>query len=166
MYKMNVKFTKLHELAIIPEYSHEDDSGFDFRTIEACEVEYGKITLVRTGLSVEMPHIPHGTMGHQTIPFNLTMELQLRAKSGLAAKQGIALVNGIGTIDFGYRGEILGALTRTVPGSYIFEEGEKFCQGVFAPVFSKRALNFVEVDADELSHTSRSDGGFGSTGTQ
>ena len=164
MYRMKVKFTKMHPCATIPDYEHDSDSGFDFIAVQPFHVNFGKIVMVRTGLAVEMPNIPLGMTGHQTVPFNITMELQIRAKSGLAANYGIALANGIGTVDFGYRGEILVPLTKLTPGRYDFVPGQKFAQGVFAPVFSERAFDFVEVDTDELSETLRDDGGFGSTG--
>jgi dUTP pyrophosphatase len=160
-----VKFAKITPNAIIPEYAHDGDSGFDFYTIEQGYVEFGMIEIVRTGLRVEMPFLGNTAgLGNQ-MPYQVTMELQLRAKSGLAAKQGISLVNGIGTIDFGYRGEIMIALTRVIPGCIRFEPGQKIAQGVFAPVFNKQSLKFLEVSEEELNDTPRGEGGFGSTGT-
>lgn len=160
-----VKFAKVISHAIMPQYAHENDSGFDFYTIEPGEIQFGLVTMVRTGLKVEMPYLGNTAgLGNQ-MPYQVTMELQLRAKSGLASKHGLTLVNGIGTIDFGYRGEILLAMTRVSPGTYTFKSGQKIAQGVFAPVFNKRGLSFLEVTEEELTDSSRGEGGFGSTGT-
>jgi dUTP pyrophosphatase len=75
----------------LPQYATAGAAGMDICSDEDMLLEKGKISLVSTGLYIELPH------GY---------EAQIRCRSGLALKHGIMLVNGIGTIDADYRGEI------------------------------------------------------------
>lgn len=138
------KIKKLHKDAIIPHYEHEGDSGFDIYTIEDCDIRFGEITFIHTGISVEIPE------GY---------ELQIRPKSGLAVKEGITIVNSPGTVDSGYRGEIMIIATRAITGFYLAKKGTKIAQGVIMKV--ERA-NIKEVE--ELEDSDRGENGFGSTG--
>lgn len=52
---LTVKFKKIYEDAIIPQYKYPTDSGFDFCTIEDISLSFNEIKLVRTGLSIELP---------------------------------------------------------------------------------------------------------------
>lgn len=160
-----VKFAKLRDDAEIPKYSHEDDSGFDFICLEEAKVTFGEVTILKTGLAVEMPYLPRNVGIGAYLPYRLGMELQIRSKSGLSVKYGITVANGIGTIDFGYTGEICVALTKVTPGVFYFVPGMKMAQGVFAPIFCKNDLFIKEVKLESFRNSTRGDGGFGSTGT-
>jgi dUTP pyrophosphatase len=139
-----VKIKKLHPDAIVPQYAHEGDSGADlFSTIDYV-LQPMERKAIPTGVSAE---IPKG------------FELQVRPKSGLALKNGITVLNTPGTIDFGYRGEIHAILINLGSEPYSIKIGQKVAQLVAAPVAYAR----FEV-VEELSETSRGDGGFGSTG--
>jgi len=139
-----VKIKKLHPNAFVPQYAHEGDSGADlFSTIDYT-LQPMERKAVPTGLSAE---IPKG------------FELQVRPKSGLALKHGITVLNTPGTIDFGYRGEIHAILINLGSEPYVIKAGQKVAQLVAAPV----AYAKFEV-VEELSETSRGEGGFGSTG--
>ena len=157
MFKLDVKFKKIHDDAVIPEYSKPFDSGFDLRSIEDAEIVPGKITCVHTGLSVELPD------PKDTHPF--VFEMQIRPRSGIAAKYGITVVNSPGTIDCGYRGELMILLTSLRNDTYMIkiDKGDRIAQAVIVPVLSSNVLNIIEVD--ELSKTIRGTDGFGSTGT-
>ena len=63
-------------------------------------------------------------------------------------------------IDSDYRGEIIVALHNDTEATQTIEPHERIAQFVVFPAFQ---LNFIE--KEELSDTVRSDGGFGSTGT-
>src|SRR5690554_2730102 len=91
MSRIKLLFKKLCEDAVLPRYQTEGASGFDLCSVEQVVLKSGEVSLVPTGLSVEIPQ------GY---------ELQIRARSGLAARKGVFLVNGIGTIDADYRGEL------------------------------------------------------------
>ena len=86
-------------------------------------------------------------------------EAQVRPRSGLAAKHGITLVNSPGTIDADYRGEIGAILINHGSKPFVIERGMRIAQLIVSPL-----TNFSWFEQDELSHTTRSTGGFGSTG--
>jgi dUTP pyrophosphatase len=141
---VKVKMIKLSELAILPKYEHEDDSGLDLYSIDACEIQSGETILVKTGLAIELPA---GT------------EAQIRPRSGLALKHSITVLNTPGTIDAGYRGEIGVILINHGKQAFKITQGMKIAQMVIAPV--------LHVDIEEvqgLTETRRGEGGFGSTG--
>lgn len=86
-------------------------------------------------------------------------EAQIRARSGLSYKHGITTANGIGTIDSDYRGEIGVILVNLSNEEYTVNAGDRIAQMVIARY---EKAEFVEVE--ELSETTRNDGGFGHTG--
>lgn len=141
---MNLKFKKLNSEATLPKYQTSAASGFDLCSTEDIQLESGKVSLVSTGLSVEIPE------GY---------ELQIRARSGLAAKKGVFLVNGIGTIDADYRGELKVILSTCAEQAVDIKKGDRIAQGVLMKV-EQAAI----VEVSELSETQRGSGGFGSTG--
>ena len=81
------------------------------------------------------------------------------ARSGLACKKGLAPANKVGVIDSDYRGEIKVAIFNHSKEDKTIEAGERVAQLIVAPF-----LKCEYEQADELSSTSRGNGGFGSTG--
>lgn len=143
---MTIKFKKLHEDAIIPQYQTKGSAGFDFHAIvdNSEWINSGESLLVKTGLSIEIPE------GH---------ELQIRSRSGLALKNGIVVLNSPGTIDSDYRGEIGIILVNHSKFHHTIKTGERIAQGVICKVEQPEIIV-----VEELSETSRGEGGFGSTG--
>lgn len=141
---LTLRFQKQDSRAQIPDYQSAGASGFDFHSIEDVTLRAGAVSLVRTGLAVE---IPSG------------FELQIRARSGLAAKHGVFLVNGVGTIDSDYRGEIKIILSTCSNDPVVIKAGDRIAQGVLVKVEQARL-----VEVQSLSNTERGAGGFGSTG--
>jgi dUTP pyrophosphatase len=139
-----LRFKKLDSQAIIPQFQTKGAAGFDFHALEGAQINPGEVTLVRTGLSVEVPE---------------GFELQVRARSGLSAKAGIFLVNGVGTIDSDYRGEIKIIMSTCMGKPVEIKAGDRIAQGVIAAVVQPQI-----VEVTELSETERGSGGFGSTG--
>ncbi|TMQ72428.1 MAG: dUTP diphosphatase [Candidatus Eisenbacteria bacterium] len=92
--------------------------------------------------------IPSGGIAH--IPTGLVVEIpagfefQIRPRSGLATRHGLTLPNAPATIDSDYRGEIVVAL--------------------IAQMVLARVPDVEWDEADALSPTARSTGGFGHTG--
>ncbi len=141
---IQIKLKKIHPQAQIPKKANPTDAGWDIFAPERIRIPPRLTTLVNTGFAVEIPE------GY---------ELQIRSKSGLAYKTHTIVAQGIGTIDSGYRGEV-GVLLwnrNTIPVEIY--EGQKIAQFVVGKVHD---AEFMEVD--ELSDTSRGEGGFGSTG--
>jgi dUTP pyrophosphatase len=141
---MKLKIKKIHPRAKLPEYAHQGDAGIDIFSVEEVVIEPGSSKLIRTGIIIELPE---GT------------EAQVRPRSGLALKNQITVLNSPGTIDAGYRGEVGVILINHGKTAFLVEEGMKIAQMVIQPVLR------VEVEeVDELSDSSRGQGGFGSTG--
>ncbi|MFA5803366.1 MAG: dUTP diphosphatase [Melioribacteraceae bacterium] len=133
---------------LLPEYATEGSSGLDLRAAVETEmkIEKGKVGLVPTNLKVEIP---------------IGYEIQIRPRSGLAAKNGIGVLNSPGTIDSDYRGEIKVILFNFSDEDFIIKRGDRIAQMVVSKVY--RASLIV---SDELNNSTRSDGGFGHTGTK
>jgi dUTP pyrophosphatase len=144
MLKLPIKFKKLHPSAAVPVYSKPGDAGADLFSIDWGILEPGERRLIRTGIAIE---IPEGYVG------------LVHPRSGLAAKLGISIVNAPGTIDSGYRGEILVNLINTNTTPYSFCIGDRIAQIVFQEVYQ---AYFEKVE--ELSESDRGVSGIGSTG--
>jgi len=146
-----VKFKKLVPEAVIPQYANLGDAGLDLTCIGLDEMELtpsgNKITVIKTGLAIEMP------AGYAGFLF---------PRSSIANKDW-RLTNCVGIIDSGYRGEIrgkfdvIGGTRPMLEGSY--KAGERCLQLIVMPI---PYVHVVEVL--ELSESDRGEGGFGSTG--
>lgn len=132
--------------ATLPAYSTEGASGADIRAFlnDPVVITPGSRALIPTGITVEIPH------GY---------EIQVRPRSGLAMKHGITVMNTPGTIDSDYRGEIGIMLYNSGNDSFLVEHGDRIAQLVLAEV--PRAAFIL---SESLSETTRSSGGYGSTG--
>lgn len=143
---VEVFIQKLHPDAIIPEYKHDSDAGFDFYVLEEVKVPPLHTALLRTGLAVAIPE------GY---------EIQVRMRSGASLKTSLIIPNSPGTIDSGYRGEIGIPVRNVGPKEYRVTKGERIAQGVL-----KKVPKAVFVVVDKLPDSDRGQGGFGSTGTK
>lgn len=132
--------------AKLPVYKTSGAAGADICSNEYITIKSGKRAVVATGL---FPEIPDG------------YELQVRSRSGLAAKNGLFVLNSPGTIDSGYRGEIKVILANLGDEDFVISKGDRIAQLVLSPVLQ---VSFVETE--ELSESSRGEGGFGSTGVK
>lgn len=128
----------------LPKYATEDAAGMDICANEDMLLENGKISLVGTGLYIELPK------GY---------EAQIRCRSGLALKHGVMLVNGIGTIDADYRGEIRIIMTTVLNTPYQIKKGDRIAQMVISKLTQAHLSQVAELDV-----TQRNEGGFGSSG--
>ncbi|XVV11370.1 dUTP diphosphatase [Actinoplanes sp. CA-131856] len=129
----------------LPAYAHPGDAGADLVAAEDAELAPGARRAIRTGIAVA---IPDGYVG------------LVHPRSGLAARLGVTVLNAPGTVDAGYRGEVLVILVnhdRHTPVK--ISRGDRIAQLVVQRV--ERAA-FHEVD--ELDDTARGAGGHGSTG--
>jgi dUTP pyrophosphatase len=129
----------------VPAYAHPGDAGADLHAAEGVELAPGERKPVRTGLAVA---IPEGYVG------------LVHPRSGLAARLGVTVLNAPGTVDAGYRGEILVMLINHDRANPVkISRGDRIAQLVVQRV--ERAVFHV---VDELPETSRGAGGHGSTG--
>ena len=130
----------------LPGYATAGAAAMDLLAAVAAPVVLapGGRALIPTGLRVALP------AGH---------EWQIRPRSGLALKHGVTLVNSPGTIDEDYRGEVGVILLNTGAEPFTVERGMRLAQAVLAPV-----VRGVFEEVVGLPETTRSGGGFGSTG--
>jgi dUTP pyrophosphatase len=142
---INIINTSQHEL---PNYETIASAGMDLRAnIEApITLKPLQRSIVKTGLFIELP---------------IGYEAQVRPRSGLAAKKGITVLNAPGTVDADYRGEIGVILVNLSQDDFVIENGERIAQLIIA---KHERAEWVEVQ--ELTQTSRGEGGFGSTGVK
>ncbi len=141
---MIIKVKTLSENAKLPVYATSGSAGVDLCSAVSLTIDPGKIALVKTNLSLEMPP---------------NIEAQIRSRSGLAIKNGIFVLNAPGTIDSDYRGDVGVILANFGEKSFDVNIGDRIAQMVFAKVIKP---DFSE--AAELSATERGAGGFGHTG--
>jgi dUTP pyrophosphatase len=132
----------------LPNYETIASAGMDLRANLTQQIALKPLerALVKTGLFIELP---------------IGYEAQVRPRSGLAFKNGITVLNSPGTIDADYRGEIGVILVNLSQETFVIQNGERIAQIVIA---KHERAEFIQVQ--ELSETSRGEGGFGSTGAK
>ncbi|MGV9211977.1 dUTP diphosphatase [Micromonospora sp. RB23] len=129
----------------LPTYAHPGDAGADLVAAADVELPPGGRALVPTGVAVALPD---GYVG------------LVHPRSGLAARLGVTVLNAPGTVDAGYRGEIMVNLInhdRDTPAK--ISRGDRIAQLVVQRVARAR---FEPVA--ELPGSARGTGGHGSTG--
>lgn len=132
----------------LPEYATTQSAGVDLMAAISADVTLKPLerTLIETGIAIALP---------------AGFEAQIRPRSGLALKNGIGIVNAPGTIDADYRGEIKVILINLSSENFTITRGMRIAQMVVAPV-----THVAWKQVESLDETSRSSGGFGSTGTE
>jgi dUTP pyrophosphatase len=129
----------------LPNYAHPGDAGADLVSAEDVKLAPGERRLVHTGVAIALPE---GYVG------------LVHPRSGLATRLGVTVLNAPGTVDAGYRGEILVNLVNHDPEApATILRGDRIAQLVVQRV--ERA-HFHRVD--ELPDSVRGAGGHGSTG--
>jgi dUTP pyrophosphatase len=129
----------------LPAYAHPGDAGADLVTTVDVTLAPGERALVPTGIALALPE------GYVAF---------VQPRSGLAARHGLSIVNTPGTVDAGYRGEIMVLLVNHDPSEPVtLRRGDRVAQLIVQRVEHAR---FVEVD--ELPDSARGAGGYGSTG--
>jgi len=141
---MKVKIKKLHSDAVIPSYAKQGDAGMDLTTITDPTISETYIEY-DTGLSME---IPEGFVG-------------LLFPRSSVSKTSLMLANSVGVVDSGYRGPVKLRFKQLnwAPPLSRYAKGDRVGQIVIMPV-----PNFKFEEVEELTDTSRGEGGFGSTG--
>ncbi len=131
---------------VLPVRAHDTDAGYDIVCTRLTQEldEAGKVVLVyHTDVAVELPQ---GMVGF----------LLMRSS---VSKKSIMLTNCVGTIDPGYRGELMMKFKLTTDAlPRVYQIGDKIGQLVVVPYYKATPV-FVE----ELSNTDRGENGYGST---
>lgn len=145
MTPVNVHIKLLDPELPAPAYAKPGDAGADLRSRVDFELEPGERALVPTGVAIALPE---GYVG------------LVHPRSGLATKNGITIVNAPGTVDSGYRGELMVTLLNTdKTKSFHVQRGDRIAQLV---IQKYEHATFTVVD--ELEQTERGSSGFGSSG--
>ena len=135
----------LHQDAVPPSYAQHGDAGADLTSVAELTLAPGERALVPTGIALALPH---GWVG------------LVHPRSGLAARHGISVVNAPGTVDSGYRGEIMVNLINLDPDeSFTVRVGDRIAQLVLQEVGEGEFL-----PVDSLPSSPRGETGHGSTG--
>lgn len=127
-----------------PVYAKPGDAGADLRSSVAATVPARSRLLVPTGVSIALPN------GHVGL---------VHPRSGLAVKHGITVLNSPGTIDAGYRGEIMVILFNSSDNDFEIVAGDRIAQLLIQTV-EKAVFTSVE----KLPESERGETGFGSSG--
>lgn len=145
MAKVQVLITRLDSTIALPAYAKGGDAGADIATRVDVTLNPGERALVPTGISIALPD------GYAAF---------VHPRSGLAIKHGVTMVNAPGTVDAGYRGELMCILiNHDLTNPISFKKGDRIAQLVIQRV---EQAEFIEVET--LPGSTRADNGFGSTG--
>lgn len=132
--------------ALYPAYAKAGDAGADLRSRVNTVVPAGGRVLVPTGVSIALPS---GFVG------------LVHPRSGLATKHGITVLNAPGTVDSGYRGELMVTLQNHSDVDFEVVVGDRIAQLVI-----QRYVEAVFVPVSELPGSERGASGFGSSGVK
>ena len=140
-----VRIRRLDASAAIPQYETAGAAGFDLSASQDMTVQPGEVTLVPTGLVIEVP--PNTFLG-------------VFARSSTPLRRGLMVANGVGVIDPDYCGphdevkiEVYNFTARPVQ----IRSGDRIAQGILIPT--------IRVEWDEAAELrAESRGGFGATG--
>ena len=122
---------------------HHGDAGLDIFIVSSQTIKAGETTLIKLQMACESENNqPYLLMPRSSI-----------------AKTPLRLCNSIGLIDGGYRGEIMAAVDNVKSEDYTVEPNQRLFQLV---AMNGAPITFEIVD--ELSDSTRGEGGFGSTG--
>ena len=142
---LEVSVRRLDPEVPLPAYAHPGDAGCDLVTTSDAEVAPGERVLLGTGLSIAVPE------GYAAF---------VHPRSGLAARHGVGLVNSPGTVDAGYRGEIMLILVNHDPREVLrLRRLDRVAQLVV-----QRVEQVAWTEVADLPDSVRGTGGHGSTG--
>jgi dUTP pyrophosphatase len=142
---ITAKIHRLTDRALLPAYQTAGAAAFDLAASEDTTVQPGEVTLVPTGLVIEVP------AGHFLAVF---------ARSSTPLKRGLMVANGVGIVDPDYcgpRDEVKIEVYNFTQAPVQVKAGDRLAQGAFIPV---SRVEWVE----GRSGREDSRGGFGATG--
>jgi len=131
---------------LMPSMGNPGDAGYDLRCADDAIIPARSRHTINTGVSIALP------AGFVAL---------VHPRSGLAAKHGITVLNAPGTVDAGYRGQILITLVNHSDEDFEIVRGDRVAQMLFQKF---EQVRFVSVT--ELPGSQRGAAGFGSTGVK
>ena len=142
--RVRVLISRLDPDLPMPCYAHPGDAGVDLHARADVLLAPGQRALVPTGVAIALPD------GYAAF---------VHPRSGLAARHGITVLNAPGTVDAGYRGEIMVNLLNTDAQAFTIARGDRIAQLIVQAV---SVADLVEVRSLPGSH--RGDNGHGASG--
>jgi dUTP pyrophosphatase len=143
--RVQVLISRLDPDLPLPAYAHPGDAGADLCARQDVFLAPGQRALVPTGVAIALP------AGYAAF---------VHPRSGLAARHGITVLNAPGTVDAGYRGEIMVNLLNTdTQQGFTITAGDRIAQLVVQLVSE---ADFVEVGS--LPGSQRGENGHGASG--
>ena len=142
---LTVRIHRLRDDVSLPQYGTGGSAAFDLAASDDMTIAAGEITLVPTGLVIEVP---------------AGMFLGVFARSSTPLKRGLMVANGVGVVDSDYCGpndEIKVPVINVTSQPVRVSAGDRIAQGILLPA---PRVQWEEVE--EVVAASR--GGFGSTG--
>lgn len=140
---MNINIKLLSSNSKIPTKVRDDDAGYDLYSIDEYIIKPMERTLVKTGVSLE---IPSGYYGH------------ISDRSGMALRKGAHCLGKV--VDPSFRGEIGVIILNTDMYEPIkIQSGDRIAQMIF-----KKYENVSFVESSDLEKTERDEKGYGSSG--
>jgi dUTP pyrophosphatase len=140
-----VRIHRLRPGVELPQYATQGSAAFDLAASDPITIAPGEVTLVPTGLVIEVP---------------AGLFLAVFARSSTPLKRGLMVANGVGVVDSDYCGpsdEIKVPVINVSKAAVTLAAGDRIAQGILLPA---PRVEWEEVA--EVSSASR--GGFGSTG--
>ena len=141
---MKLKVFLHSELAKLPKRADEGAAGYDLTSIENISIPPKSRSLISTGLSIQLPMYSYG---------------RIAPRSGLSVK---GLDVGAGVIDESFRGIIKVLLINNNDKDFVVNVGDRIAQLLVEPIYYPDVETVSSLE--DLSSTTRGDGGFGSTG--
>jgi dUTP pyrophosphatase len=143
--QVQVLISRLDPDLPIPCYTHPGDAGADLHARNDVTLAPGQRAMVATGVAIALP------AGYAAF---------VLPRSGLAARHGITVLNAPGTVDAGYRGEVLVNLLNTdAADTFTITRGDRIAQLVV-----QRVSEAVFVEVRSLPGSERGDNGHGASG--
>ena len=144
-FRVPVRIRRLDAALPLPAYARPGDAGADLRAAADVTLAPGERALVPTGIAIALPE------GYVAL---------VHPRSGLAARHGVTIVNAPGTVDAGYRGEILVNLVNLdAREAFTVRRGDRIAQLLV------QAVAYAEFDeVDSLPQSARGETGHGASG--
>lgn len=139
-----VKIKKLKKTPT-PHKAHDSDACFDVYATSMKDLGDGRIEY-GLGFAIQPEKLGSG------------VQFDFRARSSIH-KTGLILSNCIGTGDEGYTGEYKAVFYNIIPDLPNYKIGDRILQ-----MQCTKPINIEFVEAEELTNTTRGEGGFGSSG--
>lgn len=149
---MEVRIKLLSPRAKVPAKKYDDDFCYDCYATSVEEIA-PRVFKYGLGIALQIKDTRTGFLKR-----SISHAITIRPRSSIW-KTGMALSNSVGTIDFGYTGEISAVFYHVLPDMPRYQVGDRVCQ-----LHLDRCSQITFDTESEFLNTKRADNGYGSTG--